>query len=240
MKIFLDANVVIDYLVNRMPFADDAEAVVDVCLMDGNEGAWTGLSACNAVYIIGRSVGNHRAEQLVKAVAEFLRILPICPEVIKTNLGADHPDFEDSLQIAPQNDDSVVKNASIVDQSLFVLPLLHRMLLGSLRVRRCMPERRELRLLGEQVGPVIVVQFLPVALVGEFRVFEQEIDPLASIHVFKIKVVHSLFLVELFGIRYTKGGAVPNVRQILQRPYRVPGIWLRVRIHRTTGARCPS
>lgn len=100
MKIFLDANVVIDYLVNRMPFADDAEAVVNVCLMEGNEGAWTGLSACNAVYIIGKSVGNHRAEQLVKAVAEFLRILPICPEVIKTNLGADHPDFEDSLQIA--------------------------------------------------------------------------------------------------------------------------------------------
>lgn len=100
MKIFLDANVVIDYLVNRMPFADDAEAVIHICVSDGNEGAFTGLSACNAVYIIGKSVGNHRAEQLVKAVTEFLRLLPIRPEAIKSNLGTDHPDFEDSLQIA--------------------------------------------------------------------------------------------------------------------------------------------
>ena len=28
MKIFVDANVVIDYLVDRAPFADDAEAVI--------------------------------------------------------------------------------------------------------------------------------------------------------------------------------------------------------------------
>ena len=99
MKIFLDANVFIDYLVNRLPFADDAEVVINTCVKDGNEGAFTGLSACNAVYIIGKAMGKHRAEQLVKAVTEFLRLLPIRPETIKANLGADHPDFEDSLQI---------------------------------------------------------------------------------------------------------------------------------------------
>ncbi len=32
MKIFVDANVIIDYLVDRMPFADDAEAVIDTCV----------------------------------------------------------------------------------------------------------------------------------------------------------------------------------------------------------------
>ena len=100
MKIFVDANVIIDYLVDRMPFADDAEAVVDACVQDGNEGAFTGLTACNAVYVIGRSIGQPRAESLVKSVAEFLRLLPIHPEDIKSNLCADHPDFEDALQIA--------------------------------------------------------------------------------------------------------------------------------------------
>ena len=38
MKIFVDANVIIDYLVDRMPFADDAEAVIDACVQNGNEG----------------------------------------------------------------------------------------------------------------------------------------------------------------------------------------------------------
>ena len=99
MKIFVDANVVIDYLVDRAPFADDAEAVIEVCVGEGNEGAITGLSACNAVYIIGRSIGRRKAELLVKEVTSLIGLLPINPDDIKTNLGADHPDFEDSLQI---------------------------------------------------------------------------------------------------------------------------------------------
>lgn len=100
MKIFVDANVIIDYLVDRDPFADDAEAVIDVCIKDGNEGAFTGLSACNAVYIIGRETGERAAELLVKEVTSLLGLLPIEPAVIKSNLGAEHPDFEDTLQIA--------------------------------------------------------------------------------------------------------------------------------------------
>ena len=100
MKIFVDTNVIIDYLVDRAPFADDAEAVIDVCTRDGNEGAFTGLSAFNAVYIIGRSTGRREAELLVKAVSSLIGLLPIDPDDIKSNLGAEPPDFEDSLQIA--------------------------------------------------------------------------------------------------------------------------------------------
>ena len=100
MKIFVDTNIIIDYLVDRAPFADDAEAVIDVCVSDGNEGAFTGLSACNAVYIIGKYVGRREAELLVKEVSSLVGLLPIDPEDIKKNLGAEHPDFEDSLQIA--------------------------------------------------------------------------------------------------------------------------------------------
>ena len=100
MKIFVDTNVIIDYLADRAPFADDAEAVVDACVHDGNEGAITGLSACNAVYILGRAIGRRAAELLVRKVASLIGLLPVDPEVIRANLGAEHPDFEDSLQIA--------------------------------------------------------------------------------------------------------------------------------------------
>ena len=100
MKIFVDTNVIIDYLVDRTPFADDAEAVIDVCTRDGNEGAFSGLSACNAVYIIGRSTGRRGAELLVREVASLIGILSIDSADIENNLGMDHPDFEDSLQIA--------------------------------------------------------------------------------------------------------------------------------------------
>lgn len=50
MRIFLDTNVILDYITNRAAFGEDAEAVVEFCRMDGNEGAFSSLSACDAVY----------------------------------------------------------------------------------------------------------------------------------------------------------------------------------------------
>ena len=52
------------------------------------------------VYIIGKAAGQSKAELLVKEVASFIELLPISPDEIKFNLGAAHPDFEDSLQIS--------------------------------------------------------------------------------------------------------------------------------------------
>ena len=39
MRIFLDTNVILDYHTNRAAFGEGAEAVVEFCRMDGNEGA---------------------------------------------------------------------------------------------------------------------------------------------------------------------------------------------------------
>ena len=49
MKVFLDANVILDYLTDRQPFADDAESVIEFCASEGNVGKITTLTACNAV-----------------------------------------------------------------------------------------------------------------------------------------------------------------------------------------------
>ena len=57
MRLFLDTNVMLDYVTNRAAFGEDAEAVIEFCRMDGNEGAFSSLSACDAVYILGRAVG---------------------------------------------------------------------------------------------------------------------------------------------------------------------------------------
>ena len=45
MKVFLDANVILDYLTDRQPFADDAEAVVDFCVLTSKlPSSWRKLS----------------------------------------------------------------------------------------------------------------------------------------------------------------------------------------------------
>ena len=57
MKVFLDANVILDYLTDRQPFADDAETAMEFCASEGNIGKITTLTACNAVYILSKVIG---------------------------------------------------------------------------------------------------------------------------------------------------------------------------------------
>ena len=52
MTVFLDTNVLIDFLTAREPFGPDARTIVGMC--DGDnaiEGCFSTLSACNIVYI---------------------------------------------------------------------------------------------------------------------------------------------------------------------------------------------
>ena len=100
MKIFLDTNVLLDYLLDRSPFADDAEEVVGVCTENGNLGAFSTLTACNMVYIMSKAIPRKDAEALVLQVAKLIGMTVVETEDIKSNLGAEHPDFEDAVQIS--------------------------------------------------------------------------------------------------------------------------------------------
>ena len=77
MKVFLDANVILDYLTDRQPFADDAETVIEFCASEGNIGKITTLTACNAVYILSKVIGKQLAEEKIKELyGEDYRVNP--------------------------------------------------------------------------------------------------------------------------------------------------------------------
>ena len=100
MKVFLDANVILDYLTDRQPFADDAEAVVEFCVSEGNVGKITTLTACNAVYILSKVIGKQQAEEKIKELIDIVGLVGVTPESVSDNLAAKHVDFEDSVQLA--------------------------------------------------------------------------------------------------------------------------------------------
>ena len=100
MKVFLDANVILDYLTDRQPFADDAEAVVDFCVAEGNVGKITTLTACNSVYILSKVIGKRQAEEKIKELIDLIGLIGVEPESVSVNIAADHTDFEDSVQLA--------------------------------------------------------------------------------------------------------------------------------------------
>ena len=100
MKIFLDANVILDYLTDRQPFADDAEVVVDFCASDNNVGVISALTACNAVYILAKVIGRRLAEEKIKELINIVGLVGIAPESVSENLAVNHIDFEDSVQLS--------------------------------------------------------------------------------------------------------------------------------------------
>ena len=100
MKVFLDANVILDYLTDRQPFADDAETVVEFCASEGNVGKITTLTACNAVYILSRVIGKQLAEEKIKELIDIIGLVGVNPESVSNNLATSHVDFEDSVQLS--------------------------------------------------------------------------------------------------------------------------------------------
>lgn len=100
MKVFLDTNVVLDYLTDRAPFADDAEAVIELCSRTGNQAVLTTLSACNIVYILSKYIGKDEAEARLRDLLALLGLVGVDPQSVIDNLAKPHVDFEDSVQIS--------------------------------------------------------------------------------------------------------------------------------------------
>ena len=107
---FLDANVILDYLTDRQPFADDAESVIEFCASEGNVGKITTLTACNAVYILTKVIGKRLAEEKIKELIDLVGLVGVAPESVSDNLAANHVDFEDSVQFS----EAVKWNADVI------------------------------------------------------------------------------------------------------------------------------
>ena len=52
MRLFLDANVLLDVLLARQPFVNDSERVLSLCAKKVFDGCCSGLTICNLMYIL--------------------------------------------------------------------------------------------------------------------------------------------------------------------------------------------
>ena len=64
MKIFLDTNVLVDYLNKREPFFADAALVIDICERNDIIGVVSSLSVINTAYINVSSKLNYVSSKL--------------------------------------------------------------------------------------------------------------------------------------------------------------------------------
>ncbi len=106
MKLFLDANVVLDMLANRQPWAHEAAllfSVIEVGHAGGDAGvAVSGYVAAHTVttlyYLLAKAHGRNESSAAIVRLMRLVDVIPVDKEVILAALALGLKDFEDAVQ----------------------------------------------------------------------------------------------------------------------------------------------
>ena len=96
--IFLDTNVIIDFLADRRPFSITAAEIFNASV-NGNVKIYiSSVSYNNVYYILRQSLSHAETIKLLEALSEMTEIVDVTKAIIKKSLKSDFRDFEDAIQ----------------------------------------------------------------------------------------------------------------------------------------------
>lgn len=97
-NLFLDTNVVIDYLANRQPFSLDAAKLFQLAEEGKVKLYISALSYNNVHYILRQSLTNNATIKILDDLSEMSEIADVTKLTIKKALKSEFKDFEDAIQ----------------------------------------------------------------------------------------------------------------------------------------------
>lgn len=100
MRVLVDTNIVLDFLLQREPFSQDAELLFQAIDVGEIVGYVTATTLTDIFYISRRHTRS--VEQARQAVSEILTAMMICPVdrvVLESAFNSGLADFEDAVQI---------------------------------------------------------------------------------------------------------------------------------------------
>lgn len=100
MNLLLDTNVVLDVLLNRLPWVNDSMAVWNACDKGKAIGFVTATTLTNIFYIAKRQTGVNQARQAVRVCLDTFVVCRVDSTVLEDAYRLAGKDFEDDLQIA--------------------------------------------------------------------------------------------------------------------------------------------
>jgi len=97
-SIFLDTNVLIDFLADRKPFSIDAARLFDYSLKKKITIYISAVSYNNIYYIIRQSLSHAETIKMLTEISEWTNVIDLTKEIINKSLTSDFKDFEDAIQ----------------------------------------------------------------------------------------------------------------------------------------------
>ncbi|WP_213521476.1 PIN domain-containing protein [Nonlabens sp.] len=101
MKIFLDANILIDIMLEREPFYAPAVAFITFCISQEYKITTNSLCISNAFYLSQKLIRNNKiTKNKINTINSICSIIPMNQSQLNMALESDFIDFEDSLHNA--------------------------------------------------------------------------------------------------------------------------------------------
>jgi predicted nucleic acid-binding protein len=96
--IFMDTNVVIDFLANRQPFSLDAARLFNMSVEGRIKIYISAVSYNNIYYVLRQSLTNNATIKLLESLADITEITDVNDQVVRQSLKTDFKDYEDAIQ----------------------------------------------------------------------------------------------------------------------------------------------
>ncbi len=100
MKVLIDTNVIVDFMIDREPFAEHAYAIIEKCSLKEIDGYMAAHSIPNLFYILRNAYPVKKRKELLLELCNILEVIGIDKQkVIASILNNSLNDLEDCLQI---------------------------------------------------------------------------------------------------------------------------------------------
>jgi len=98
MRIFIDANIIIDVLLNRQDFYEDASNVLNIC--QNKKSALAPHTISNIFFITRKDYAAKERKSMLLEILEFIDVVPIGKyQIVQALKNQEIDDFEDALQL---------------------------------------------------------------------------------------------------------------------------------------------
>ncbi len=97
MKVFVDTNILVDFVCNRLPFSEDAKRLFAHGYVGDCQLQTSALSVVNAVYI-GNKYKHEDVKGYLKNISTFVEVVDLRGKAVVDALFSDWKDYEDATQ----------------------------------------------------------------------------------------------------------------------------------------------
>jgi predicted nucleic acid-binding protein len=99
-KILIDTNVLLDFVLIREPFSDDANEIIELCLREKIKGCIAAHSIADMYYILRKDMEPHRRRETLINFCRIFEVIDVDKNKLINSLENENfSDFEDCIQM---------------------------------------------------------------------------------------------------------------------------------------------